>query len=84
MPCQFFCVFVTKLTAGDEYRTYLLGKALADLSNGGRGISNMVETNLINPLSNVLIMEKWNTGCHIEIKTPTENVDGIPFEYAIK
>lgn len=72
-----------KLTIGDEYRNHLLGKALADLSNGGRGIGNMVETNLINPLSNVLIMEKWNAGCNIEIKAPISNADGLPFEYAI-
>lgn len=72
-----------KLTIGDEYRKHLLGKALADLSNGGRGIGNMVETNLINPLSNILIMEKWDAGSNIEIKAPVSNTDGIPFEYAI-
>lgn len=72
-----------KLTIGDEYRKHLLGKALADLSNGGRGIGNMVETNLINPLSNILIMEKWDAGCSIEIMAPVSNIDGIPFEYTI-
>lgn len=72
-----------KLTIGNEYRKHLLGKALADLSNGGRGIGNMVETNLINPLSNILIMEKWDAGSNIEIKAPVSNADGAPFEYAI-
>lgn len=70
-----------KLTIGDEYRKHLLGKALADLSNGGRGIGNMVETNLINPLSNILIMEKWEAGCNIEIKAPVLSADELHFEY---
>lgn len=72
-----------KLTIGDEYRKHLLGKALAGLSNGGRGIGNMVETNLINPLSNILIMEKWEAGCNIEIKAPVLSADELHFEYAI-
>ena len=72
-----------KLTICDAYRNYLLGKALADLSNGGRGIGNMVETNLINPLSNILIAEKWNTGCNIEIKSPASSTNEIPFCYVI-
>ncbi|MBR3905628.1 MAG: ATP-dependent Clp protease ATP-binding subunit, partial [Clostridia bacterium] len=72
-----------KLTIGDGYRNYLLEKALADLSNGGRGIGNMVETYLINPLSSVLIMEKWDAGSNIEIQSPVTDADRLPFEYAI-
>lgn len=72
-----------KLSICDEYRDCLLHKALADLSNGGRGISNMVETNLINPLSNILIAEKWAPGSCIEIKAPIDDADGVPFQYAI-
>lgn len=66
-----------KLSICDEYRDCLLHKALADLSNGGRGISNMVETNLINPLSNILIAEKWAPGSCIEIKAPIDDADGV-------
>lgn len=72
-----------KLSIGDKYRAYLLSTALVDLSNGGRGIGNMVETNLINPLSNVLMTEKWDAGSCIEIKAPIDDADGIPFQYEI-
>lgn len=73
-----------RLTVGDEYRAYLLSKALSDLSNGGRGIGNMIETNLINPLSDILIAEKWNAGSTIEIKSPAAANGEASLEYEIK
>lgn len=39
-----------------------------DLSNGGRGIGNLVETLVINPLADVLAKNDWNEGCTITIK----------------
>ena len=50
------------LTIEQPFKEYLLKKAKSDLSNGGRGISNMVETYLVNPLSNVLIQEELTSG----------------------
>jgi len=51
----------------EDYRGFLLNKALADLSNGGRGISNLVETYLVNPLSRILIKDSFNEGDRITI-----------------
>lgn len=51
-----------------SFREYLLNKAQEDLSNGGRGISNMVETCLINPLAKVLVKEKWEAGDSVIIE----------------
>lgn len=41
----------------------LRGLCLADLSNGGRGIRNQVETHLVNPLSRALFDGGAQTGC---------------------
>ena len=69
-----------KLEIGDDYRNYLLRKARADLSNGGRGISNLVETSLVNPLANILVQENWKAGDSILIKGPDERSGGLDFE----
>lgn len=56
------------------FREYLLNKAQGDLSNGGRGISNMVETCLVNPLAKVLVKEDWEAGDSVIIEdSPLEN-----------
>lgn len=57
------------------FRTYLITKAKEDLSNGGRGISNMVETYLVNPLAEVLIKENWRSGDSIVIEDYALNSD---------
>ena len=46
-----------KLEIKPPFREYLLYKTQEDLSNGGRGIGNMVDTFLVNPLAEVLIKE---------------------------
>jgi len=45
------------LTIENPFKMYLLDKAKANLENGGRGVGNVVETILINPLSNIIIKE---------------------------
>lgn len=42
----------------------LRGLCLANLSNGGRGIRNQVETHLVNPLSRALFDGGAQMGCH--------------------
>lgn len=71
-----------KLVFGAQFKDYLLNKAKSDLSNGGRGIGNMVETCLVNPLAKVLIHEEWKSGDSIVIKAGPSEVDGL-FEYAL-
>ena len=46
-----------RLEIKDPFRTALLKEAGKDLSNGGRGISNLVETRLVNSLAQVLMEE---------------------------
>lgn len=71
-----------KLVFGAQFKDYLLNKAKSDLSNGGRGIGNMVETCLVNPLAKVLIHEEWKSGDSIVIKAGPSEADGL-FEYAL-
>lgn len=63
-----------RLDIKPPFREYLLNKAQGDLSNGGRGISNMVETCLVNPLAKVLVKENWEAGDSVIIEdSPLEN-----------
>lgn len=45
------------LELSSEYYSQLHSKASSNLVNGGRGIGNMVESVLINPLSRILVMK---------------------------
>lgn len=69
-----------KLDIGDEFRGYLLKKASEDLSNGGRGIGNMVETCFVNPLARLLIKEDSKSGDTIVITGLEEgNKEGLVY-----
>ena len=71
-----------KLEISALFKEYLLNKAQGDLSNGGRGISNMVETCLVNPLAKVLIKEDWTSGDSVVIEDrPSENEE--LFQYSL-
>ncbi len=50
-----------------EYYSQLLSKASSNLINGGRGIGNMVESVLINPLSRILVMKHIKKGSTLTI-----------------
>lgn len=45
------------LEISEEYYSQLRQKACGNLINGGRGIGNVVESNLINPLSRIIFMK---------------------------
>jgi ATP-dependent Clp protease ATP-binding subunit ClpA len=62
-----------RLLISQRFRTQLLEKAREDLSNGGRGIGNMVETRLINPLSNILLREDIRAGGRLVIDETAED-----------
>lgn len=55
------------------FKEFLLNKAKDDLSNGGRGISNMVETYLVNPLAKMFIEENVRKGDSIIIEDSLNN-----------
>ena len=50
------------LELSSEYYSQLHTKASSNLINGGRGIGNMVESILINPLSRILVMKHIEKG----------------------
>ena len=70
-----------RMVIRDPFRQFLLNKAKSDLSNGGRGIGNMVETCLINPLSNVLVKEALKEGDSIIIEDAPK--DDEVFTYSV-
>lgn len=70
------------LKVKEPFREYLLHSATQDLSNGGRGISNLVETMLINPLSQVFVNEKITLGTTLIIEEPLQDEE-IQFRYTI-
>lgn len=72
-----------KLEIGAPFKQFLLDKAKQDLSNGGRGIGNMVETCLVNPLAQVLIKEQWDSGDALVIEDKSLN-DELQFKYIIR
>ena len=72
-----------KLQILPEFKSHLLGIATQDLSNGGRGIGNLVESKLVNPIADILVREKWKHGDTIIIKRVSGNA-GSPFLYELK
>lgn len=65
-----------KLEIKPPFKKFLLSKSQEDLSNGGRGIGNMVETCLVNPLAKVLVKESWSSGdCVVIEDCPSDNED---------
>lgn len=57
-----------RLEISDAARATLLQKACANLKNGGRGIGNVVEDALINPLSRFLFDEGITNDSEVEIQ----------------
>lgn len=55
------------LELSSEYYSQLHTKASSNLINGGRGIGNMVESILINPLSRILVMKHIAKGSTLTI-----------------
>jgi len=56
-------------------KSFLLGKCLNNLENGGRGIGNVIEKHAINPLSRYLFDYQVDYPCKIEIMEMTEADD---------
>ena len=54
------------LTYADAAYEFLLDKSLANLENGGRGIGNVVESCLINPLARYLFEHQNTSSIHVK------------------
>ena len=64
-----------RLTLYDGARETLLHAALQNLSNGGRGVGNIVESMLINPLSRFLFDNRVEPGGELKVRA-IRNVSG--------
>jgi AAA domain (Cdc48 subfamily) len=62
------CSLGYEVSLSETARATLRSLCLADLSNGGRGIRNQVESHLINPLSRTLFDSGAETGRRYEIR----------------
>ncbi|WP_309111932.1 AAA family ATPase [Saccharothrix sp.] len=54
-----------RLEFTDDARAQLAAACTADLENGGRGIGNLLESNLVNPLARVLFDEDVQPGARV-------------------
>ena len=66
-----------KLTISPEAREVLTKAALGNLNNGGRGIGNMVESYLINPLARFLFDHDAYENATVEIKGIDETASPV-------
>jgi ATP-dependent Clp protease ATP-binding subunit ClpA len=64
------------LAISEEAEKQLAALCLADLGNGGRGIRNQVEVNLVNPLARALFEMNPKPGAHVAV-TALERAGGI-------
>lgn len=69
-----------ELVISEKAMSVLLEKALGNLANGGRGIGNIVESLLINPLSRYLFDENIMGNAKLVL----DDIDGENMPYAIK
>jgi ATP-dependent Clp protease ATP-binding subunit ClpA len=65
------------LEIGEEALCFLHERALENLENGGRGIGNVVEKYLINPLSRYLFDEQIAHSCVLRVERVTEDQEVI-------
>lgn len=72
-----------KLIIEPAFKDYLMTEAQGNLSNGGRGIGNKVETCLINPLADVLVKEQWNPGDIVRIEDRPQDNE-VLFRYSVQ
>ena len=68
------------LTLSDDARDTLLHAALQNLSNGGRGIGNIVESMLINPLSRYLFDGRVSSDAELTIRAIREKDGNFALE----
>lgn len=73
-----------ELTISDEARAVLTKAALGNLNNGGRGIGNMVESYLINPLARFLFDHNAYENATVDIKGIDETVSPVALVGEVK
>lgn len=68
------------LSISDKAVEYLKQKSFGNLENGGRGIGNVIEKNLINPLARYLFDHQIQSGEKVTIKNIIENDKVVSLE----
>ena len=68
-----------ELIISDKVKSVLMEKALANLENGGRGIGNIVESLLINPLARYMFDEQIKDNAKITLN----DLDAENMPYAL-
>ena len=71
------------LTVAPEARETLLRAALTNLANGGRGVGNMVESMLINPLSRFLFDRQVPAGASLTVRRIETGEEGVRLDCAV-
>lgn len=72
------------LVLSDQAISSLMQEAKRDLSNGGRGISNMLDTHLVNPLADILVKENIKPSDTLTITAIDMEKSISPLEYSIE
>ena len=72
-----------RLQINEPFKNFLFDLAKQNLLNGGRGIGNMIETCLVNPLAQVLVKEQWSSGNTVIIVDRSQREEDL-FQYTIK
>ena len=70
-----------ELTITDASRETLLGRVMGNLENGGRGVGNIIEEVILNPLSSYLLDEDLLNNSIVTIENI--NTDSIPIDVTI-
>lgn len=70
---RLFDEFKLQLSIPAAVRTLLLNRCIADLSNGGRGIGNALESTFINPLSRALFEQPFDGKQKLVVSGMKEN-----------
>lgn len=71
-----------KLEVKSDFKAYLIDMARKDLSNGGRGISNLIDTCLINPLSTILSRDVVVSGDSVIVENKPSETNEL-FKYTL-
>lgn len=73
-----------ELGLSSNYTNYLFSIALGNLDNGGRGIGNVVETYLVNPLARVLTKAKVAQNLQLMLDMPPASLGDLPIYRMVK
>lgn len=66
-----------KLQIDEAYKNHLISEALGNLDNGGRGIVNILEKELVNKIAEIMLNDKFPEGAILELVDIDENENPV-------